>query len=201
MPEIALFPSASHVLPEGKLEITIAEQRYQRMLKESVEGQRDFAMCMRSEEEDNEDESITRIPAIATKVNVVDFNALENGLLSIVVEGKTKIRILSVKHESDHLLIAEYLPFKAWPPVPVSGKHECLIEKLKLFFATMPEIGALYQNGEYDNLSWVCQRWIECLPLEVHYKQLLIAQDSPALTARFLLKLFDNPQLFDDDIN
>ncbi|MEI8596094.1 LON peptidase substrate-binding domain-containing protein [Photobacterium sp. Hal280] len=200
MPDIALFPSANHVLPEGKLEITIAEHRYQRMLKESIEGQRDFALCMRSEEEDN-DETITRIPAIATKVRVVDFNALTNGLLSIVVEGKTKIRILSVRYESDRLLIADYLPFRAWPPTPLTDKHQCLVDKLKLFFATMPEIGALYPISEFDDLSWVCQRWIESLPLEVHYKQLLIAQDSPALTARFLLKLLDNNQLFDDDIN
>ncbi|QUJ68374.1 Lon protease [Photobacterium sp. GJ3] len=200
MPEIALLPSVNHVLPDGKLEITIAEQRYQRMLKESVEGLRDFALCMRSDEEDG-DENITRIPAIATQVSVVDFNALESGLLSIIVEGKRKIRILSVKRETDDLLTADYLPFRAWPPIPLANKHECLVEKLKLFFASMPEIGALYQHGEFDNLSWVCQRWIECLPLEVHYKQLLIAQDSPSLTARFLLKLLDNQQLFDDDIN
>ena len=59
----------------------------------------------------------------------------------------------------------------------------------------MPEIGSLYPKPDYNNLTWVCQRWLEILPLEVHYKQLLLTQESIKLTVRFLLKLLDNDNL------
>ncbi|MGF1686113.1 Lon protease [Photobacterium japonica] len=158
------------------------------MLKQSLSGDRGFAVCMLNEDEVNSE--LKKIPAIATQCEVVNFDALEGGLLSIKVKGRQKVRLLSVSVEHDDLLCAQFTPYTNWSPCPLKANDKELADKLVLYFQSMPEIGALYTHHELDDLTWVCQRWIEVLPLEVHYKQLLITQTGPKLTARFLHKLF-----------
>lgn len=193
MAGIALLPSSNHLLPEGRVEITIAEERYIRMIKQSLAGERRFALCMLNESE--KDDEIKKIPAIATIVDIIDFNSADSGLFSVVVEGKQKVRLLAIRVEEDGLLYADYQQYPNWSPAPIDDTTRCLAEKLKLFFASMPETGALYPAPDYSDSTWVCQRWLESLPLEVKYKQLLITQESAKLTERFLLKLLDNDEL------
>jgi len=192
MSDIALFPSSHHLLPGGRLEITIAEEKYIRMIKQSLAEERSFALCMLNEGEEHDE--IKKIPAIATEAEIIDFNAVESGFLSVVVEGKQKIRLLAIRLEGDGLLFAEYQLYPNWLAAPLDNTTACLAEKLKLFYATMPEIGSLYSDPTYDDITWVCQRWIEILPLEVQYKQLLITQENRKLSVRFLLKLLDNDE-------
>ncbi|PSW17280.1 Lon protease [Photobacterium sanctipauli] len=188
MTDIALYPSSQHILPGGRVDITITEERYQRMLKESLSDKRHFAVCMLNEAES--DQELKTIPAIATLCRVVNFDMQTNGLLMITVEGSHKVRLLGVSIEYDGLFRGEYTDFSNWPPLPIDEKDADLAEKLAIFFETMPEIGEMYQKPDMEDVSWVCQRWIEVLPLEVHYKQLLITQETPKLTIRFLHKLF-----------
>jgi uncharacterized protein len=189
MTKIALLPSSSHVLPGGRLEIIVAEKRYIRMVKESLTSDEGFAMCMLNENE--EADEVKKIPAIATLVKIIDFNALEGGLLVVTIEGMQKIRLLSIEIDPDGLLIGEFKPYIDWVYVKVDDSNLCLREKLKIFYSSMPEISALYNEPQYDDISWICQRWIEVLPIDVKYKQLLITQDTTKLTIRFLKKLLD----------
>ncbi|MGF1725546.1 LON peptidase substrate-binding domain-containing protein [Photobacterium nomapromontoriensis] len=188
MPDIALYPSCTHLLPEGKAEIILWEDRHLRMLKQALAEERPFALCMLNETDlDNE---IKQIPAIATQCQVINFDRMDNGLLNIQVEGIQKIRLLNVKIEHDDLLSGHFTLYPNWQPQIRETRDDELAEKLVHLFSTMPEIGTLYPHPKLDDLSWVCQRWIEILPLEVRYKQLLITQDNAKLTSRFLHKLF-----------
>ncbi|MCW8330800.1 LON peptidase substrate-binding domain-containing protein [Photobacterium sp. SDRW27] len=193
MSGMALFPSSHHLLPGGRLEVTIAEEKYLRMIKQSLKAERSFALCMLNEGEEHDE--IKKIPAIATEAEVIDFNNAGNGLLSVILEGKQKVRLIAIRIEEDGLLYADYLLYPNWLTEPIDESTLCLAEKLKLFYATMPEIGSLYPTPSYDDITWVSQRWVEILPLEVQYKQLLITQESIKLTVRFLLKLLDNDEL------
>lgn len=188
MTEIALYPSSSHLLPGGKVELILWEDRHLRMLKQALAEERSFALCMLNKTDFDSD--IKTIPAIATQCNVINFDRMDNGLLSILVEGVQKIRLLNVNVESDELLSGHFTPYPNWPPQSREAQDDELAEKLVLLFNTMPEIGSLYPHPKLNDISWVCQRWIEILPLEVHYKQLLVTQDNAKLTSRFLHKLF-----------
>lgn len=158
------------------------------MMKMSLAQIRPFALCMLNEEAINNE--IAKIPAIATLCTITDFDQNDNGGLKLQIIGTQKVRLTQIHVEYDDLLSAEYTEYPNWPTSPVKEEDCELADKLQLFFETMPEIGALYPDPHYKNLSWICQRWIEVLPLEVHYKQLLITQDSPKLTCRFLHRLF-----------
>ena len=106
MVDIALFPSSNHILPNGRLEITVAEERYIRMVKQSLANKRSFALCMLNESEEHDE--IKKIPAIATEAHIIDFNALEGGLLSVMVEGIQTVRLLAIRVEKDGLLLADF---------------------------------------------------------------------------------------------
>lgn len=189
MADIALYPSSRHLLPQGRLELVITEERFIRMLKQSLAEERSFALCMLNEFETHDD--VKKIPAIATEAKIIDFNTDNNGLLSIVAEGVQLIRILAIEVDDDGLLHGTCQPHLVWPAVDITPATECLAEKLRLFYQTMPEIGALYPTPDYRSATWVCMRWLEVLPLEVHYKQLLLTQETVTLATRFLLKLLD----------
>ncbi|UXI00288.1 LON peptidase substrate-binding domain-containing protein [Photobacterium sp. TY1-4] len=189
MADIALYPSSKHLLPEGRLELSITEERFIRMIKQSLAGERCFALCMLNEFETHDD--VKKIPAIATEAKIVDFNADENGLLSIIVEGVRLIRILSIEIDEDGLLHGPSQAHPQWPEAEIDDKTACLADKLELFYHTMPEVGALFPTPNLHSLTWVCLRWLEVLPLEVHYKQLLLTQETVTLATRFLLKLLD----------
>ncbi|MCQ1060646.1 LON peptidase substrate-binding domain-containing protein [Photobacterium sp. DNB23_23_1] len=192
MNEIALYPSNVHILPGGRGSFTLIEKRYLRMLKEALAKDLPFAVCMINESE--VDSELKQIPAIATQCNIINFDQLESGLLSIVVEGVQKIRIHDIHLEQDGLMKGNCTLYPNWGGDTLRPKDEELVDKLKLFFQSMPEISSLYPSPHWDDISWVCQRWIEVLPLEVHYKQLLITQNNATLTARFLHKLFHLPE-------
>ena len=193
MNKVALFPSSVHLLPGGRASYTLVEKRHLRMLKESLATNTPFAICMINESE--EDSELKQIPAIATECKVVNFDQAEANLLSIVVEGTQKIRLHGISLDEDGLMQGESTLYPNWHTEKIRGGDEELAEKLKLFFQSMPEIGALYPSPHWDDITWVCQRWIEVLPLEVHYKQLLITQENAKLTIRFLHKLFYSSEI------
>ena len=188
MNKIALYPSSTHLLPTGRATFTFIEKRYLGMLKAALAGNMPFAICMINESE--EDSELKQIPAIATQCKVINFDQDESGFLSIVVEGTQKIRLHDIKLDDEGLMQGEYTLFPNWDSEVLKEADKELAEKLKLFYQSMPEIGALYSDPQWKDISWVCQRWIEVLPLEVHYKQLLVTQDNAKLTTRFLHKLF-----------
>ncbi|MGR5062550.1 LON peptidase substrate-binding domain-containing protein [Photobacterium sp. DNB22_13_2] len=193
MNEIALYPSSIHLLPGGRAAFTLIESRYLRMLKEALAHAPPFAVCMINESE--AESELKQIPAIATQCAIINFDQLESGLLSIVVEGVQKIRIHDIHLERDGLMKGNCTLYPNWESASLELQHEELVDKLQLFFQSMPEIGSLYPSPQWDDISWVCQRWIEVLPLEVHYKQLLITQDNAKLTTRFLHRLFHSPDI------
>ena len=192
MKKTALYPSSVHLLPGGRASYTLVEKRHLRMLKESLASNSPFAVCMINESE--EESELKQIPAIATECNVINFDQAEANLLSIVVEGTQKIRLHGITLDDDGLMQGDSTLYPNWQAEPILARDEEIAEKLKMFFQSMPEIGALYPSPQYDDISWVCQRWIEVLPLEVHYKQLLVTQDNAKLTTRFLHKLLHSPE-------
>ncbi|MBY5945493.1 LON peptidase substrate-binding domain-containing protein [Photobacterium rosenbergii] len=188
MNKTALYPSSAHLLPGGRASYTLVEKRHLRMLKESLATNTPFAICMINESE--EDSELKQIPAIATECKVINFDQAEANLLSVVVEGTQKIRLHGISLDDDGLMQGDSTLYPNWHTEELRDSDTELAEKLKLFFQSMPEIGALYPDPHWNDITWVCQRWIELLPLEVHYKQLLITQDNAKLTTRFLHKLF-----------
>lgn len=196
MNTIALLPHNEHLLPGGRLKIVISRVCDIRMVTEAMTNNHPFALGMI--DENSSPETVTNIPAIATTVIIIDFNALTNGLLAIIVEGVDHILISSLNMAYDNLLTATYEPSHHWPTITTNADNQILADKLTLFFASMPEISQYYPQPNYQNATWVCQRWLEILPIDIKHKQSLIHHQTADITITFLLQLLQDHNLINN---
>ncbi|SMY36172.1 LON peptidase substrate-binding domain-containing protein [Photobacterium andalusiense] len=193
MNTIALLPHSKHILPKGRLKLVISRVCDIRMVTEAMTNKRPFALGMI--EPNQAPETISHIPAIATTVSIIDFNTQDNGLLEIIVEGIDTISVSILTMAYDNLLTATYEPCAQWTPININHDSQPLADKLKHLFESTPEITNIYQQTSYDDATWVCQRWLEVLPIDIKYKQSLIHHPTANMTISFLLQLLQNHHL------
>lgn len=188
---IAILPLATIVLPQGRMELSIFEQRYIRMVKESLQEKRPFGLCfLKANQEDMDKEPV--FPC-GTKVHIIDFHALADGTLGITVEGDVFFNVKSMVTEADGLHVAEVKFLPPWPTqLDDTTKLQTLLrQRLEEVYATYPEIGDLYDALPSHDLAWLCSRWLELLPLSPEKKHALISSHNPKEIANFLSRLFE----------
>jgi len=103
----ALFPLSVNVLPGAYLPLQIFEPRYIDMVSECLANSEGFCIVLFKDDENEENKEYLSHHNIATYVEIVDFNKLDNGLLGITVQGKHKIRIEDVWKQEDELLLGK----------------------------------------------------------------------------------------------
>ncbi|PSU24081.1 Lon protease [Photobacterium phosphoreum] len=196
MNSIALLPHSKHILPGGRLKLVISRVCDIRMVTEAMAHNHLFALGMIAP--NSSPETVTNIPAIATMVTIVDFNTRDDGLLEIMVEGTDKISVSTLTMAYDNLLTAVYEPFHAWPTIAINANSQMLANKLNLLFASLPEINECYHDTNYNNATWVCQRWLEILPIDIKHKQSLIHHPTAETAIHFLLQLLQDHNLINN---
>lgn len=175
---LPLFPLSAHVLPEGRLALRVFEPRYLRMIKEVCYSGSGFGVCMLNErglKEKNE-----HIYPVGTWVEICDFNQQDDGLLGIVVEGKSFFTLQRVVTEDDGLRIGEC---DIWQR-PLDYKEEDKLDvktlslRLQELFKTYPDFTQLYGSPCFDDVRWVLYRWLEILPISPEQKQRFLQEKS-----------------------
>ena len=185
--ELPLFPLTAHVLPEGRLRLRIFEPRYTRLVKRCMAEQTDFVICM-FDSGRNKDADDYILP-YGTAVSIIDFEMLDDGFLGITVEGKSRVKIHQHRVEKDGLNVGQIERLPAWPTATLPSDRIILKQRLEEIFQVYPELADLYQQAHFDELNWLCQRWLEILPLDVHAKQQLISADNSHEVSEYLLQL------------
>lgn len=181
--EAALLPIDDPVLPEGRKELRIVTPGQLRMVAESLKERAHLAVCM-----SREGEKMPCYP-IATLVEVVDFFQLDDDALSIVVEGRQRIRVLDTWAAADGVWMGEALKMSNWPSQPLDNHFLVLGEALRRLYEAQPELGHLYHEPHLDDACWVSQRWLEVLPLVEQEKQRLMGQPDCGKTMQYVLSL------------
>ena len=183
----ALFPLSVHVLPGGKLPLRIFEARYTRMIKEAATKQRDFSMCMLDTAA--KPGTLMNMFPLVTLVRIVDFDPLPDGLLKIIVEGQSIRRLSRVWEESDGLKVGHSVPHEAWSPMALRKEQQGLSRQLQRLYLETDSLKELDLAFEESSASWLCQRWLELLPMNPDDKQLLIEQSDCKAALAFLSKV------------
>ncbi len=86
MIELGLFPLGIVLLPTERVPLHIFEVRYQELIAECLEHDRDFGLVF------EEDEQLEEIGTFAAVLDVID--RFDDGRLNIVVEGRDRFRIM-----------------------------------------------------------------------------------------------------------
>ena len=102
-----LFPLTINVLPGAFLPLQIFEPRYIDMVRRSLSNSEGFSIVLSKQENTYEEGENLPYHNIATYVEIVDFDQLDNGLLGITVQGKQKIVIEDTWKQKDELIIGK----------------------------------------------------------------------------------------------
>ncbi|RUO31677.1 peptidase S16 [Aliidiomarina sedimenti] len=186
---IALFPLTSHVLPGGRLQLRIFEQRYIRMIKEALSEQKGFGVCMLNPKGRSDNNS--HILPIGTLVNIIDFESLPDGMLGITVAGEQLFEVGHIDTAKDGLRTANVTLREEWQATELSDEDILLRQRLQEVFEAYPELAELYPEKKLDDEPWICQRWLEILPLEPQKKQELLASHNTQPVKEFIRSLVE----------
>lgn len=105
-----LFPLGQPLFPGLRLDLQIFEQRYLKLIRTSMREDSEFGICAIAEGR----EVGSTIPSTydcGTRVKIVDWNQLSNGLLGITVEAGERFWIGEKDVDPDNLLRAQIEPF------------------------------------------------------------------------------------------
>ncbi|WP_024872458.1 LON peptidase substrate-binding domain-containing protein [Tolumonas lignilytica] len=181
--QLAIFPLRLNLLPDGVLPLRVFEPRYLRMIAES--SQRGMGLCLLGKAQDG---GFSPLLAIGTRVEIIDFDRLEDGTLGVTVKGVERFKIQTLEVEDDGLLSAEVQLLPGWLHEPLPPEQHILAEKLGQVFQEHPNYAAYYPTPQWNDACWVVQRWLEVLPLEAEEKFGLMASNDYHEALHFLLQ-------------
>jgi Lon protease-like protein len=192
---IPLFPLPVCLLPQGYTQLRIFEPRYKRLVSESLKSGIGFGLCMLA------DDKKTILP-IGTLTQIIDFETLDDGLLGISVQGKQTFTINHISIDDDGLKRGDVSLIDSWPsdiieqqiePAQSSKinrkKDKILSQTLKQILQQYPQHLAHYSEESFNDMSWVCQRWLEIIPLSSKQKYQCINSHDHQLAKSFLFDI------------
>ncbi|QDE31551.1 MULTISPECIES: LON peptidase substrate-binding domain-containing protein [Shewanella] len=192
---IPLFPLTICLLPQGYTQLRIFEPRYKRLVSESLKSDTGFGLCMLA------DDNKTILP-IGTLTKIIDFETLEDGLLGISVQGQQAFTIDQITIEPDGLKRADVSLIDTWPSDIIEPqtsqsqiasiehkKDKVLSNTLKQILQQYPQHLAHYTEENFNDISWVCQRWLEIIPLSSKEKYQCINSHDHQLAKSLLIDI------------
>ncbi|WP_350431818.1 LON peptidase substrate-binding domain-containing protein [Shewanella sp. H8] len=181
--EVALLIQDAVLLPGGRLEISVVTPSDLCVVADVLKGYYELAFAPLKVNSD--------LPCYiaATQCNIIDFNQLDNGCLSIIIEGSQRLKILSAAKKRNGCWIARALPCPNWTQEPIVGEFEIISAALEQFYQVNPNLLELYSQTHLEDAAWVSQRWLEVLPMYNRDKLILVEQPNCHKTMDFVLHL------------
>lgn len=181
--DIPLFPLRLVLFPGGRIDLQIFEQRYIDLVRHCLKSSTGFGVCLLKQgEEVIRPGSQQTIHRIGTYAEIVDWDQLDNGLLGITVEGRTKFSILDCYEGENNLLRAKVnfseLDSVGKEEIPLNEEFTVLaelLENLKSHPLIEQKQLTINQNNLWD-LGW---RLSELIPIEMGVRQQLLEIDNP----------------------
>ena len=169
-----LFPLTINVLPGAYLPLQIFEPRYIDMIKNCLSNSEGFCIVLIKPEDDQELGDLPNHYDIATYVEIVDFNQLENGLLGITVQGKEKIKISERWKQTDELLLGKITKVQEEDDdLSLDPRFSDLWDTVKEV-TSHPEIKKLNLDLDLNSSKSVCYVLASILPLTPLEKQTIL---------------------------
>lgn len=172
---IPLFPLAQPLFPHVPLRLQVFEQRYLRLVRESLRHDQPFGVVpiRRGREVGQPAEPCDW----GTLVTIRDWGQLPNGLLGITVQGERRLRVGATRVDDDGLIHGEVELLQEDPVEPLCEEDADLLQLLNEFAAQLeqPELA-----GEADisvaELGW---RLLWLLPFDLRWRQTQFEEDDP----------------------
>jgi len=176
--KLALFPLSVFLLPEGVTRLRIFEPRYKRLVAQSMSTGEGFGLCL--------PRGTKEVYDIGTRVKIYDFGEDVNGLLTIDIKGIDRFTFKDITSEGDGLLHADATIIEGWQAIEITPQYHFMQSPLKAALMSHPLYAEQDNQPAFDNLSWICQRWLEILPVPADKKYWLATRSGPEPAIDFI---------------
>lgn len=190
MMKLPIFPLPIYLLPNGITQLRIFEQRYLNMVRD-IKNTNGFAISY-STGKSNE-----MLPTWASKVEIVDFDMTDDGVLIIDVRCTHLVNIEDAQYDENKLLTATVSPKLHWSSATDVSNDvlpEVLNQPLKKIFSQNTELNSIYKETFFDDPLWVCSRWLELIPVSFQHKSHFTSPDSFDEALQFIETILTNNQ-------
>ena len=183
-----LFPLSINVLPVALLPLQIFEPRYIDMVKTCLSKSEGFCIVL-SKPDHQKNNGLPDHHDIATYVEIIDFDQLDNGLLGITVQGKYKLRIQERWLQPDNLLLGKGLMIEEdAEDLSEDSRYSDMWSMVKEI-TNHPEIKKLNLELNLKSSFSVCYILASVLPLTAQEKQTILELDRNQDKLEFLKKI------------
>jgi Lon protease-like protein len=197
--QLPLFPLKAVLYPGGWLPRRIFELRYLDMIGRCHRNHAPFGVVMLTEGEEVRQvlepaearasgfarESFARIGTLA-HIHTVDKS--QSGVWMVECQGQQRFEIQSTEQQTHGLWIADVCLLEPDAPVVVSEHlqpaRDALQQLLENLRQHQPQALAqlpLREPFNWDDCSWLSNRWLELLPLPLEMKYQMLTLDNPML--------------------
>ena len=194
---LPLFPLNMVVCPGGLLPLKIFESRYLDMVRNCLRNKSSFAVVTVLLEGETDSKGNFPFANIGTLVDIIDADVSTVGLMMIRCLGSHRIKIDSFTQQADGLVIGKVTDIANDLVLPIPEYlHDTSKWLGKLLDSLVdqnisPENIPVLKPYKLDDSSWVANRWVELLDLQLLQKQRLMQNDSPILRLEMIHNTLD----------
>ena len=184
---LPLFPLDLVVCPNGRIPLKIFEARYLDMVRNCLRNKSSFAIVTILPEGETDTEGNFPFADVGTLVSIDEADVTTVGLMMIVCTGQQRVKVESFIQQPDGLIIGEVrdIPNDIFMPIP---EDLILAQRvLKQLLNNLADQDSTFKNMpvvepyEFENATWVSNRWVELLDLPMLEKHRLMQMASPIL--------------------
>lgn len=181
---LPLFPLNVLVCPEGLLPLRIFEARYLDMVKNCLRNQSSFAVVAVLPEGTTDSDGNFPFANVGTVVNIVEADVDTVGLMEIRCIGQHRVKVESFEQRADGLIVGQVADIPNDIEMPIPEDLMVSSEVLRQLLESLPTQVSLdkmpvIKPYKLEDTTWVANRWIELLDLQLLEKQRLMQLDSP----------------------
>ena len=181
---IPLFPLGTVLFTGGYLPLRIFEPRYLKMVRQCRESDTGFGVVLIREgfEVHQEDEEFPPdLYRIGTLAEIVQFEEVQDNLLSLLTKGIAKFSIDTTWEEDDHLRMGE-VSFTRDEPKVLLEDSEIDFKNLLEALVSGPDTPEFVRDSiDWEDANDISTRLADFLPIDLAVKQELLELDSARL--------------------
>ena len=204
---LPIFPLHSVICPSGLMRLRIFEPRYLDMVKSCLRNKTAFCIVAAVPEKTVKSDGNLPFASIGTLMNINNADVTTVGLMMIDCIGQHRIKIHSFTQQADGLVIGNLSDISNDLEVPIPDDLKIVSSQLQRLIESFSNQGVLpdevpiVKPYQYNDASWVSNRWVELLDLPLLEKQRLMQLDSPIVRLELIYDLLDLSYIQSDKLH
>jgi Lon protease-like protein len=199
---LPLFPLGTVLFPGGLLPLRIFEVRYLDMIGQCHRSGTPFGVValQQGSEVQRPGAAAESFHAVGTMARIVQFEATQPGLMTILCQGAERFRITDRRQLKHGLWTADVDVLPADLAVPVPDDLQSAAQLLNDWLQSLRNQGLAEADWpmalplQLQDCGWLANRWCELLPLPAATKQQLMELDNPLVRLELVVDLLARQQ-------